>query len=200
MDAALKAIDIYPEQVAAVTNAGVAYQRLGEFQRSIAMYRRGLQLDPHNNKIYGYLGQAYFAWSNAILTGDFAVRAVRLEALDNLMTAVRLGFHAPSMLHMIGTILLDLGRLDEAISYYDSAIRRSAELRSYYRNSKDVPAEDDIDAAGTYNQLGQAFSALANHTMAISMFKEGLKLQPHNIPVISNLGSHCASMSLYSCV
>jgi tetratricopeptide (TPR) repeat protein len=190
LDAALKAIDIYPEQVAAVTNAGVAYQRLGEFQRSIAMYRRGLQLDPHNNKIYGYLGQAYFAWSNAILTGDFAVRAVRLEALDNLMTAVRLGFHAPSMLHMIGTILLDLGRLDEAISYYDSAIRRSAELRSYYRNSKDVPAEDDIDAAGTYNQLGQAFSALANHTMAISMFKEGLKLQPHNIPVISNLGSH----------
>jgi len=188
LEAALKAIAIYPEQVAAVTNAGVAYHRLGEYQQSIAMYRRGLQLDPQNHKIHGYLGQAYFAWSNAI-TGDYAVKAVRKEALDNLMTAVRLGFHAPSMLHMIGTILLDLGRLDEAISYYDSAIKRSVELQSYYRNSKDVPAEDDIDIAGTYNQLGQAFSALGNRTMAIFMFKEGLKLQPHSIPVISNLGT-----------
>jgi tetratricopeptide (TPR) repeat protein len=169
LDAALAAVEIYPQQIAALINAGVAYQKLGRYAESVEMLRRATREDPDQQKAAGYLGVSYFHWSNSLLSASpspspasasaSAVgaagagagardeggvhpgmhRTLRAEALHWLLRSVELGMRAPAILHLAGSALFDAGRLEESIVYYETALEQSSAYRAYYKHSSTVP-------------------------------------------------------------
>ena len=125
---ALRATDIYPEQVAALINAGVAYEKLNRFPESVDQFKRCLAVDPRQSKAAGYLGVSYYHWASA-QPEDAAREVLREEALKYLLQAIEQGFQAPAILHLAGSALLDDGRTEDSIAYYEAAqlARRDAQ-------------------------------------------------------------------------
>jgi tetratricopeptide (TPR) repeat protein len=189
LDAALRAVEIYPEQMAALVNAGVAYQKLGRHGESVEMFQRCLKIDPAMAKAAGYMGVSYYHWAE-VQSDRTAATLLRREALRSFEQAVQLGFQAPMILHLTGSTLIELNRQQESVVYYEAALQQSANYASYYQN-KGVPMllEDDINPLNTLNQLGSVHWALGHVDEAVDAFKRGLQVEPGNIPVLTNLGN-----------
>ena len=191
LEVALRATDIYPDQVAALINAGVAYQKLGKYPESVDQFQRCLQVDPKQAKAAGYLGVSYFHWSN-LQSSEGAVQVLRAEALKWLLQAIDLGFQAPAILHLTGSTVLDLGRSEDAVMYYEAALRQSANYAAYYQGgAKNMPIllEDDVQPAATLNQLGAAYWELRRTDEAIDAYQRGLLTSPGDVPMLTNLGN-----------
>ena len=189
LQAALRAVEIYPAQVAALINAGVAYQKLGRYAESVDMFQRCLQADASMAKAAGYMGVSYYHWA-AEQSDAAAGKILRDEALTFFTRAIESGFQAPSILHLTGSVLIELNRPEESIVYFDAALRQSANYAAYYQH-KGVPIllEDDIHPINTLNQLGSVHWALRNVNEAIDAFERGLDLEPQNIPLLTNLAN-----------
>lgn len=100
--------------------------------------------------------------------------------------AITMGFDPPSILHTRGSIALDIGDPELATIFYIKALDKSA---LSHGNSKDVPIEDGIIEALTYNQLGNSYSAVGKHDDAIKSFTKGLEISPYTLALHTNLGN-----------
>jgi tetratricopeptide (TPR) repeat protein len=189
LSAALAAVEIYPEQVAALVNAGVAYQKLGQYANSVDMFQRCLKVNPAMAKAEGYMGVSYYYWAS-VQSAPIAAKLLREEALTHFNAAVEAGFQAPLILHLTGTTLLELKRPEDSVIYYEAALQQSANYASYYRQ-KGVPIllEDDIDPVSTLNQLGSVYWSLRDADKALDAFERGLRIAPQSIPLLTNLGN-----------
>ena len=117
------------------------------------------------------------------------VRRLSLEAIYYSERAVALGFDAPSILHAIGSMSMDLGMHEKAVHYLETALENSIKLRRFRGGgSLHAPVEDDINYAYTYNQLGNVYRHLGQVERAIDAFQRGLAIDPHAVPIITNLG------------
>jgi tetratricopeptide (TPR) repeat protein len=189
LSAALAAVEIYPEQVAALVNAGVAYQKLGQYANSVDMFQRCLAVNPAMAKAEGYMGVSYYYWAS-VQSAPIAAKLLREEALKHFNAAVEAGFQAPLILHLTGTTLLELKRPEDSAVYYEAALQQSANYASYYQQ-KGVPIllEDDIDPVSALNQLGSVYWSLRDADKAIDAFERGLRIAPQSIPLLTNLGN-----------
>eukprot|EP01032_Pedospumella_encystans_P009045 gene9045-10681_t len=190
LDVALRATEIYPDQVAALINAGVAYQKLGRYAESVAQFQRCLEVSPRQGKAAGYMGVSYFHWAQQQSSND-AAQLLRDEALKYFLQAIQMGFQAPAILHLAGSTLIDSGNAEEAVHYYDAALRQSANYASYYSSSTTVPIllEDDVNPINTLNQLGSAYRSLGRLAEAISTYEQGLRGSPTDVPTLTNLAN-----------
>lgn len=190
LESALTAVEIYPEQMAALINAGVAYQKMGRYQESVELFQRCLRVDPNMAKAAGYLGCSYYYWAG-VQSEAAAAEVLRNEALKWFYQAIDAGFQAPLILHLTGSTLIDLGKSEESLRYYEAALQQSGNYASYYQTSSTVPIllEDDIQPAATLNQLGSAYWALHRGDEAENAFRRGLEVAPDNIPLLTNLGN-----------
>ncbi|KAJ1419883.1 hypothetical protein B484DRAFT_453258 [Ochromonadaceae sp. CCMP2298] len=189
LGATQRALAIHPTQLAALINAGVALQKLGRFPESIDMFQRALVVKPTEAKAAGYLGTSYFSWAGAH-TDAASAAALRAEALKWLLRAVELGSSAPQVLHLAGSALLDLGRAEESVPYYEAALRASSTYTAYYKSaSVPILLEEDVNPAFTLNQLGTVYWSLQRHAEAIDAFKRGLAFDPETVQVLANLGN-----------
>jgi tetratricopeptide (TPR) repeat protein len=189
LNAALTAVEIYPEQVAALVNAGVAYQKLAQYANSVDMFQRCLKVNPAMAKAEGYMGVSYYYWAS-VQSAPIAAKLLREEALKHFNAAVEAGFQAPLILHLTGTTLLELKRAEDSTVYYEAALQQSANYASYYQQ-KGVPIllEDDVDPVSTLNQLGSVYWSLRDVERAIDAFERGLRIAPESIPLLTNLGN-----------
>ena len=190
LDVALRATDIYPDQVAALINAGVAYQKLGRYAESVAQLQRCLEVSPRQGKAAGYMGVSYFHWAQQQSSND-AAQLLRDEALKYFLQAIQMGFQAPAILHLAGSTLMDSGNAEEAVHYYDAALRQSANYALYYSSSTTVPIllEDDVNPINTLNQLGSAYRSLGRLSEAIITYEQGLRGSPTDVPTLTNLAN-----------
>ena len=191
-DAAEGAIRIFPNQTAALVNAGIAYQRMDKFASSVMMFQRCLGVDPSNSKANGYLGGVLYDWASSLevnAQNDRLSRHLRAEAISYSERAVALGFDAPNNLHLIGSMAMELGQYEKSVHYLKTAVEKSLELRTFRRGSTHVAVEDDINFPYTYNQLGLVYQTLGQVDKAIEAFQKGLEVDPGTIQIITNLGS-----------
>lgn len=104
---------VTPQRVArsaAKVDLGVAYYREGNVEGAIAELREATELDPHAWKPWNSLAVVYIA------------KGQRELAEDAFQKALRLGPGEAEILNNYGTLLVDLGRNDEAIARFLEAL------------------------------------------------------------------------------
>lgn len=184
LESALKSIEIYDDSPAGMINAGVAYQKLENFLPAIEVYEAASQYDAAM-KAFGYLASIIYAWKNKVANPYFQYYLSEI-ALNWVDLSLANGFAPPAILHLGGSIAMDLKRIELAIEYYEYALMKAKELIQMRGGSNDVPVEDDIQITYAFNQLGNCYFTLQRYSESIQYFEEGLSIDPYNIPLISN--------------
>jgi len=189
---AMGALEIHPNQTAALVNAGIAYQRLDQFASGVLMFQRCLSVDPLNPKAHGYIGAALYDWSSS-LSEDNNYKEWRKHlnqaALQYFQRSLSLGFSAPNILHQMGSICMEIGELELSVGYLEAALEKSFSMRADRRGSVQVPVEDDINVPFTYNQLGNVYRQIGQPDKAIDAFLKGLEVDPSTVQIHTNLGT-----------
>lgn len=192
LDAASTAVAIFPNQTAALVNAGIASQRLLRFATSVRLFQRCLHFDGANPKANGYLGAALYDLASSLTPSPSNVslaQELSHEAVQYLEKGIGLGFDAPSILHLLGSISMEIDRPEQSIHYLEAAIQRSNALKEFRRGSSHVAVEDDINFSFTYNQLGNIYRHVGWLEKSVEAFQKGLAHAPDTIQIYANLGS-----------
>lgn len=188
LPAAIAGVSIHSRNVATLINAGVAYDNLGEYSRSIHLFQRALKEVPSHSKALAYLGTSEYRWS-LIVEDKIARSLLKVQAIQHLESSIANGWSYPSSLHMLGSAYLEINEILKGISYLEEALKVSSYNKDMRRGSSDVPVADDINWACTYNQLGNAYRAAGDMEAAIKSFHLGLRIQPDVYQIHTNLGS-----------
>ena len=178
------AIDIYDELTPPYVNGGVAYQRKGDYARSIHFYQKSIDINYLESKSYGYLGSALLDWSNSQprhIAIDLIIRATKY--IDKGML---LHFSPPSIIHQRGSAALELGYYSQAKRYFLEAIRLSDIQNSF---GQDVPIMDGVRVSNTYVQLGNALTKLEEYEQAIEAYRTSIRLDPTMLAPYINIGN-----------
>lgn len=188
--AALEAIELFPLHQAAAMNAALVATKLKEDGRSIALLEYSLALSGDNVKTLSYLSSALLTWSNRKDIPQDIAKGLRAESARRIRAAADSGQPTPSTLFLAGSAALESGDPSGALRYYHAALSLSHNLQKTFREqSKHVVVEDDIRAAYAYNQMGQAARKLGRFENALGYYKQGLELEPHNEPLLTNLAA-----------
>jgi tetratricopeptide (TPR) repeat protein len=171
---------------------GVAQHRQGKNVEAVAIFRRGLEIDPFYIHSYVNLAAAYAALGDTaeaeatlkraveiepqaphaqFALGEFYLKQDRLsEALIYMQKATDLAPSEPRYLTGLGMVLLRQGNAPEAASAFRRVIDRS-------------PGFDEAH----YN-LGEAYVNMGMDREADGQFSEALKLKPANWKAHNSLG------------
>ena len=103
-------IRLDPKKVGAYINLGAVYNRLGQFEDSLATLRRGIQLDANRAEGYYNLGLVYRQLGQL----DMAVNAYR--------ESVRLNPRMHDAHYNLGNIFFEKGQFGLAVAHYKSAL------------------------------------------------------------------------------
>lgn len=126
----------HPDKARARHNLGLAYSQRGQFDKAISELEAALKLNPNKAKIYLNLGRAYCKSSQFD------------KALQKLNMALELDL-SPVIYYELGNVYLDMGKSEEAIKYYQDALRLDSSYSPAY------------NALGTiYNEQGRNAEAL----------------------------------------
>jgi tetratricopeptide (TPR) repeat protein len=184
LDIAMNAFELHPGNPAATINAGVAAQRLNRFPESMELFEYATR-HPLATKAFGYLGTTLFSWIN-LISNQQIKSYLREVCLQWINVSLSQGFAPPGILHIGGSVAMDAGNLPLAIEYYENAVFYALENKKLRQGSKDVPVEDDVNVAFTYNQIGNCYFTLENNTKAIEYYEKGLAYEPNNLPLLTN--------------
>jgi tetratricopeptide (TPR) repeat protein len=143
-----EAIRLKPELAAAHNNLGIALRRKGDHDGALKAFRQAVRHDPEMA-----VGHANLA-DELRYSKDFA------GALEHARKAADLPSNEPGHRVALGSILHDLGRVDEAVAEYRKVIRLRPEL-----------------AVAHYN-LGLALKTRGDRDEAIVALEEALRLKP----------------------
>lgn len=123
--------------------------RYREWAEGQAEYRRAMESDPGS-----FDAQLHYALSEWVLgRTDSALHEMRRAKILNPLS--------PIVSNAIGSLLLQSGRLEEAVAEY----RRTREIEPSY--------------APSYMNLGRAYEKLGNEEQAVSAYLDGLKLRQY---------------------
>jgi tetratricopeptide (TPR) repeat protein len=184
LQAALTAMEYYPENPAAIINAGVAYQKAGQHLKAIELFEFGTQF-PLATKSFGYLGSTIYNWI-PLIQNPIYKDYLREICLRWISLSLEKGFGPPGILHIGGSVAFDKRDLILAIQYYETAVYYALKNQELRQGSKDVPIEDDVHIAWTYNQIGNCFNDLGNLTKAIEYYEKGLAIDGNSLPLLAN--------------
>lgn len=118
---------------------------------------------------------------------------IRNAAEIAMETALDRGFDMPSLLHSRASLAIDKQQYELAIAYLQAAISYSIEIKS----NKDLPQQDLVNEALSYNQLAIAYDRLGNRDSAIAAYENGLKYEPSNCDLLTNLGNQYKVVERY---
>jgi len=108
-----RAIEIYPYAAIVYIDAGNAYLKIGQIAAAERRFKEAIKIDPHFYHPYFYLGSIYAGQQRLEEAIFYYNKAFSLAPPDR---------HLESQF-LIGSILEDLGRKDEAAAYYRRVIR-----------------------------------------------------------------------------
>lgn len=148
------------DDAALLNDLGKAFANLGRMEDAVDYFRRAVAKMPNFVSALANLGQAL------ISLGRFE------QALQPLTRALELGAgQADDVPYSIGRALYGSGRVEEALPYYESAIR------------------DDPTHLRAHNDLGAALTELNRPNPAVKVLKGAIKLEPNSAELHFNLGN-----------
>lgn len=142
----LTALNLDPNNPAALLNLGLYYFRSGQIDEAMDVYRKVQAVDPENAEVYNDLGLALTQ------KGRFN------EALPQLEQACRLKPSSADYLNNLGFVLFQVGRVDDAIACYKAALGINPHL---------VRANGNLGVA--LQQQGQLADAIACYEAALQI-------------------------------
>ena len=148
-------------------NLGLAYDKIGMFDKSIQELQEALRLDPGYIEVHNNLGVTYYKMG---LTD---------EAEKELKEAIR---QNPGYLEAhcnLGNIYKCSGRLEEALFELNEALRI---------NPEHAPA---------HNTLGEIYALQRRNTEAINEFREALRIDPNYPAAHTNIGNFFLESGMY---
>jgi serine/threonine protein kinase/tetratricopeptide (TPR) repeat protein len=165
-----RVIDVHPQSYFAHNAMGGFYYRRSEYEKAIRMFQKVTELAPENYAGYVNLGGTY----NDL--GRF------LEALEPLKKSIALG---PSYAGYtdLGTSYLGLHKLIEAAEAYKQAVKL---------DPKQYVTWGNLASAQQYSGAKQ--QALVSYGKAIELAGEELKVNPHDVDVLSDLAVYYAGI------
>jgi serine/threonine protein kinase/tetratricopeptide (TPR) repeat protein len=165
-----RVIDAHPQSYFAHNAMGGFYYRRSEYEKAIRMFQKVTELAPENYAGYVNLGGTY----NDL--GRF------LEALEPLKKSIALG---PSYAGYtdLGTSYLGLHKLTEAAEAYQQAVKI---------DPKQYVTWGNLASAQDYSGAKQ--QAFASYGKAIELASEELKVNPHDVDVLSDLAVYYAGI------
>jgi tetratricopeptide (TPR) repeat protein len=113
----LEAYELLPDDPDAALNLGGAYILAGKFRQAVSVLETLLEVEPDNAMLWLNLGAAYLG--NPVLALDRHQR----QAIDAFVRALELQPDTPSAAYNIGLIYRDRRDLDNAIYWFQQAVR-----------------------------------------------------------------------------
>lgn len=185
-----RTIELDPDFTAAWDSLGDIHTAAGRDDEAIAAYQRVIELAPDDPWAYNSLGYIYGRQKAYEPALDFYGQAVeRFDQAEQLASAW----------NNIGDICLTLGRLDEAATAYERAIRLNPALAWPYHNLGTIhtlrkiyqPAEPlyrqaldrhtrDEDRAMSWQRLGDVYRHLRENPSAIAAYRQAAALGASN--------------------
>jgi len=144
-------------------NIGETYYSLNDYDKSIRVYEKILETDKRNVRILSRIGEIYY--KNGKL--EQAYNAFKkITATEPATENSRVSY-----LNM-GNILDDMGKFDDAIKAYESALA--------------INSKDDQ----TYYNMGVTYKNSDKPELAISSWRKALKINPDNIKAKMSMGDY----------
>ncbi len=180
------------------TTLEIAKQHLqtGHLTEAETLYQHLLQQHPQHPESLHFLGVIA------------ARRGNHEQAIDYMKQSLLLQPHSAGFHNNLGNVLRTVGRLEEAMQSYHTALRLTSqgeEVALAYNNlGICVSQQDDLETAityfrhalqlqpadaGTYNNLGVALKQQGCLTEAVDSFQQALQYSPNFIDALENLGS-----------
>jgi DNA-binding NtrC family response regulator len=120
-----RAIELYPDEGCAIYNLGLCEAELGNHDRAIELYGRAIELNWSVGRAHHNSGNSYRALSDRAWKEGKQEEAERLllGAIECFSKAVERIPDFPLALRALGSCFFKLGYYDEAIRYYNRAIK-----------------------------------------------------------------------------
>ncbi|GJL93706.1 MAG: sulfotransferase [Hyphococcus sp.] len=157
-------LERYPDEYLVLTVAGAIYLALQQFEQSISIYQRSLNVKPGDATAHNNIGVALTALGHDE------------EAVKSFEQAIRFNPHYISALNNMAGGLKKLGQFDEAILRYQEAL------------------SIDPRALDVCLNLAVLFVELGKYDDAIEYSQKALKLNPNSAEAYNNLGSSLAAL------
>lgn len=184
-------LNVAPNHAGANQFLGVVSHQLGDHKTAEKLIKKALKLNPKSAQALTHLGSAMLAqgktsearsqfYKATKLQPDYAEAHVNLgvayqqfqeldQALKSIKKAIKLSPKAGSY-NILGSILRAQGKLEEAISAYNQAIKLNPQLPE------------------AYNNLGNVYVSMGNDELAIDSFNNAIDQSPNYAEAHFNIG------------
>jgi len=190
-----------PESSLVNNNLGIAYYRIGEYEKAVPYYQNAIRFNPQGIKAYNNLGATYY------YLGQFN------KAISYCKEAIRLRPHYPGANFNLALIYQSLGQYQETIYYYKRFLLREPddlevnfnlgfiyqylgqfqEAIPYYKKALQV----NHKIAQIHHNLGIVYNNLAQYEEAISSYQKAIELKPDLVEAYNNLGAIYGNLAQY---
>jgi len=148
---------------------GSAYERMGQDEKAVAMFRKAIELDPNNHNACNYLG---YMWAD---------KGVHLEeSLELIQKALKLAPDNGAYLDSLGWVLFQMGRYEEALP----PIQRSVAM---------IQKEDQQEDATILDHLAEVLLKLDKRDEALAALRRAAKADPDNKDLAGKLQKYSAA-------
>jgi tetratricopeptide (TPR) repeat protein len=186
-------VRINPDYVPAINSLGVALGRKGKIDEAIGYYKKAIEINPR------------FVETHLNLASALEAKGRFTEALEQYRAALALSAMPddPDILNRLGCALANSGELDEAVSFYNKALRKAPDSISIHLNlgfaltaggklDQAVKEYEKIllahpDNAVAHNDFGIALARQGKIDDAIAHFNQAVKINPDYDRAKSNL-------------
>jgi tetratricopeptide (TPR) repeat protein len=159
-----QATRIDPQLADAYYGLGIALGQQGQIEEALTNFNRTVQIQPDYVDAYTWIG----IWEGERKNYDVAIR--------NLRRAIQLDASSTWAYASLGDIMLETGRLQEAVTLYRQALS--------FSNTDGVGSSAH---AHTHNSLGLALEQQGNLEAAIAEFQQAVTLDPSFTEAQTNL-------------
>jgi len=186
-----RADSLRPDTFEIVCNLGQVLLRDGQFAQAESTLHRALSLNPDSVDAMHLLAQTYVDESRP------------LNALDLLIRAHRLSPNNPEVILLMAKISMSEDYFEDAIPLLEDGVKIAPQRtdliaalgESYFMAGRVDKAIEQFkkllaveNSARSYSFLGLAYRNLGRFDEAKRYFQQGLKLDPHNVSCLYNLG------------
>ena len=154
-----KILEVKPEHFLALSNLGIVFSQLREFNRAVELFNKAIKINPDYAEGYNNLGNALFELSEFDKSLHCYKRAVQLNP----------GFS--DAFNNLGNVYQKKEDQNKAIESYESAISLDAKA------SKDKP----------YYNLGNIYRELGDFEKSINLYKKAISINPNSVSAYINL-------------
>ena len=154
-----KILEVKPEHFLALSNLGIVFSQLREFNRAVELFNKAIKINPDYAEGYNNLGNALFELS------EFD------KSLHCYKKAVQLNPGFSDAFNNLGNVYQKKEDQNKAIERYESAISLDAKA------SKDKP----------YYNLGNIYRELGDFEKSINLYKKAISINPNSVSAYINL-------------